>query len=73
MIKLNFGQLYHESTAPEIIYADEGDGQFVCITRQMLTDIITSRYEAIFKLIKQYLIENCYKHDQIGLRIYRWC
>ena len=65
MIKLNFGQLYHESTAPEIIYADEGDGQFVCITRQMLTDIITSRYEAIFKLIKQYLIENCYKHDQM--------
>ena len=50
MIKLNFGQLYHESTAPEIIYADEGDGQFVCITRQMLTDIITSRYEAIFKV-----------------------
>ena len=31
----------------------------------MLTDIITSRYEVILKVIKQYLIENCYKHDQM--------
>ncbi|AMC07639.1 cell division protein FtsA [Turicibacter sp. H121] len=65
MLKLNFGRIYHESTAPEIIYADDLDGQFVCVTRQMLTDIITSRYEAILKVVKQYLIENCYKHDQM--------
>ncbi len=65
MLKLSFGRIYHESTAPEIIYADELDGQFVCITRQMLTDIITSRYEAILKVVKQYLMENCYKHDQM--------
>ncbi len=65
MLKLNFGRIYHESAAPEIIYADDLDGEFVCITRQMLTDIITARYEAIFRVIKQYLVENCYKHDQM--------
>lgn len=65
MLKLNFGRIYHESTAPEIIYAEDLDGEFVCVTRQMLTDIITGRYEAIFKVIKQYLVENCYKHDQM--------
>ncbi|MDE5977167.1 MAG: cell division protein FtsA [Turicibacter sp.] len=64
-LKVNFGRLYHESTLPEIIYANELDGRFVCVTRQMLTDSLTARYEIILKVVKQYLAENCYKQDQM--------
>ena len=65
MLKVSFGRIYYESATSEIIYADEVDEQFICITRQMLIDVLTSRYEFILNLIKQYLIENSYKQDQM--------
>ena len=65
MLKLNFGKVCSESSSTEIIYADEVEGQFTCITRQMLSDSLTIKYENILKLVKQYLMENCYKYDQM--------
>lgn len=65
LLKVNFARINYDDTFPEIIYTAEVNGEFVCITRQMLSDVITSRYENILKLVKQYLTENGYKHEDI--------
>lgn len=64
-LKLNFGEICLNASTAEIVYADEVEGQFTCITRQMLSDSLTVKYETILKLVKQYLVENCYKYDQM--------
>lgn len=64
-LKLNFARINHAEAKPEIIYTAEVNQEFVCITRQMLADVVTERYENILKLVKQYITENGYKHDDI--------
>ena len=65
LLKVNFARINYDDMIPEIIYTAEGNGEFICITRQMLSDVVTSRYEDILKLVKQYLTENGYKHEDI--------
>ena len=64
-LKLNFARINHDEAKPEIIYTAEANQGFVCITRQMIADVVTARYENILKLVKQYITENGYKHDEI--------
>ena len=65
LLKVNFARLNYDDIFPEIIYTAEMNGEFVCITRQMLSDVVTPRYEEILKLVKQYLTEKGYKQDEI--------
>ena len=65
MLKLNFGRVKSNEYPHEIIYVNEVEGELICITRQMLEEIITMRYEKFFKVIKKYLNENAYKSGEI--------
>ncbi|MGL4335660.1 MAG: cell division protein FtsA [Turicibacter sp.] len=64
-LKISFGHANCIEGISEIVYTEEKSDDFICITRQALSDVITSRYESILKLVKQYLTENGYKHDSI--------
>jgi len=65
MLKLNFGRINFDEPSNEIIYVNEVEGKFICITRQMLEEVVMMRYERIFKVIKQYLNQNAYKSADI--------
>lgn len=65
LLKVNFARLNYDDIFPEIIYTAQINGEFVCITRQMLSDVVMPRYEEILKLVKQYLTEKGYKHEEI--------
>ena len=65
MLKLNFGQVNLQEHLQEVIYINEVEGELVLITRQMLNDVISSRYEKIFRTIRQHLNEHAYKSDEI--------
>ena len=65
MLKVNFGRVKTNAYPDEIIYVNEVEGELTCITRQMLEEVITARYEKIFRVVRQYLNENAYKSSEI--------
>lgn len=64
-LKVSFGQLNYQGDLLEIIYTEEKTDEIVCVTTKGLSDIMTSQYEGILKLVKQYLTENGFRHDSI--------
>ncbi len=64
-LKVNFGAVNLIDTRGEIVYTQEQDDEFICVTRQALSDIVTARYEVILKGVKQFLTENGLKQEAV--------
>ena len=57
-LKVRFGQIgYGKDHFQEIVHVHEVDGKLSYITRQKLKEVISACYEMIFKMIRQYMVE----------------